>query len=238
MTKKLGPLPIWAWGLIFGIGGYFLYERYVSGGSASSTSSTTGILDPNAVDPNTGLTYGEEESAAENANAASAGGLGSGGGTVDTTPSESGLTATGETGNEIQDLTGFLTALQGAGFQYAPNGTGSDTNAGSSVTTPANPPTVAASSHTSNQIDTHPGGPFYNWYIQVFGKPPAATVKTNSTAYQLWKNGVKATVAKATIGSGKTAGTVKAVTKTVQPTKPKAPSKPKTKPKPVKVKGP
>jgi hypothetical protein len=65
MKKKLGPLPVWAWGLIIGVGG-LVYYYYSSGSTtAASTDSTTGILDPNAVDPNTGLTYGEEEAAAE-----------------------------------------------------------------------------------------------------------------------------------------------------------------------------
>ena len=91
LKKKIGPLPVWAWGLILGVVGYFAYERYSAGSSSSSgTASTTGILDPNAVDPNTGLTYGQEEAAAENANAASDSGAGSGGGTA-VSPTDSGL---------------------------------------------------------------------------------------------------------------------------------------------------
>ena len=78
LQRKLGPLPVWAWGLIFGVGGYFFYRYYKSGSSSTPQASPTGtVLDPNAIDPNTGLTYGQEESAALNANATSpsAGGL-------------------------------------------------------------------------------------------------------------------------------------------------------------------
>jgi len=167
VTKKLGPLPVWAWGLIFGVLGYYLYTRYEANAStASSGTGTTGILDPNAVDPNTGLTYGEEESAALN-NAASA--AGNGGGT-----SDSGLTPNLQTGTtELQDLESFLgqfgTIAQQLG--YTPPGGGTTTTPTSTPSTPstnssptttaaanspavstASPPTSSASVHVNPQI--------------------------------------------------------------------------------------
>lgn len=39
LTKKVGPLPVWAWAAIALIGGYLLYEHYKS--SASSTPATS-----------------------------------------------------------------------------------------------------------------------------------------------------------------------------------------------------
>jgi hypothetical protein len=106
MTKKMGPLPVWAWGLIIGVGVYFLYERYSSGSSSTSSTAASAALDPNAIDPNTGLTYGAEESAAENANAATAtspasGSLDSSGGTADTSMS-----------SELADFGTFLGIMQ------------------------------------------------------------------------------------------------------------------------------
>jgi len=70
LTRKVGPLPVWAWGAILGLVGYYVYSRYKSSSTTSASGSTAGVLDPNAVDPNTGFTYGEEESAALNANTA------------------------------------------------------------------------------------------------------------------------------------------------------------------------
>ena len=60
-TRKMGPLPVWAWGILGGLAVYFLYVRYknASGNSAVNSPVAT-TLDPSAVDPATGLTYGQE----------------------------------------------------------------------------------------------------------------------------------------------------------------------------------
>jgi hypothetical protein len=238
LKKKIGPLPVWAWGVILGVGAYFLYERYRAGSAASSSSDgTTGILDPNAVDPNTGLTYGAEEADALNANASQL--AGSGGSAL---PDESGLTGSTPGTDEIGDLIDLLGALNGAGFTYNPNAVTSDATtaaANSPAVQGSSPPTSSASSHTVTQIDTHPGGPFYTWYVKVFGKPPPAHVPSNGAAYTLWKNGVSVASAKTLVAnSGSPAATTVTNTianagKAIQPTKPKP-----AKPKPVKVKGP
>lgn len=41
MGKKLGPLPIWAWGLA-GVGGYVAYKKFASRGAAVSSDGTAG----------------------------------------------------------------------------------------------------------------------------------------------------------------------------------------------------
>jgi hypothetical protein len=66
MTRKLGPLPVWAWGILGGITVYFLYTRYRNNQASSGTATgpTASVLDPNAVDPSTGLTYGQEAAGA------------------------------------------------------------------------------------------------------------------------------------------------------------------------------
>jgi hypothetical protein len=42
-------------------------------------------------------------------------------------------------------------------------------------------------------IQTHRGGPFYNYYVKVTGKRPPGSVLTSNFVYQAWKSGVKAT---------------------------------------------
>jgi LysM repeat protein len=66
VKKKVAGLPVWMWGIAGAAALYFIYRWYSSGSGSSSTaaSPTATVLDPNAVDPNTGLTYGEEETAA------------------------------------------------------------------------------------------------------------------------------------------------------------------------------
>ena len=60
LTKKLGPLPVWAWALGGGalIGGVFYLRRKANGGNASTTSnaSTAGGSSNLCVDPTTGQT--------------------------------------------------------------------------------------------------------------------------------------------------------------------------------------
>ncbi len=198
MKKKIGPLPLWAWGLVAGVGLYVLYRYYeASSSSAGNATTTTGILDPNAVDPNTGLTYGEEEEAAENANAAaqSSGGYTS---PSDTTTGTTGL-ATGETGDEVGDLTNFLTELSNAGFTYNPSGSGSPTAptpvAGGS--TPSSTPAANTAPVSNNatgiptgDIETHVGGAFYNWYEAIYHAAPAQFVPATNPVYVDWQKGV------------------------------------------------
>ena len=112
LSKKMGPLPVWAWGLIFGVVGYYLYERHLSSSASNtSTASTAQVLDPNAIDPNTGLTYGQEEDAALNANAAQLAGSGGSG----TSPTDSSLSTQPsdlQTGtSELGDLSTFLSGF-------------------------------------------------------------------------------------------------------------------------------
>lgn len=61
LTQQFGPLPVWAW-LIVGVGtvaAIFLWSRNQN----KPSNNTAGTAqDPTATDPNTGLTYGQEDS--------------------------------------------------------------------------------------------------------------------------------------------------------------------------------
>lgn len=199
LKKKIGPLPVWAWGLILGVVGYFAYERYsASSSSSSGTASTTGILDPNAVDPNTGLTYGEEEQAALNNNAEAASGGGTGGGVSG--PTDSGLGSTVTPTNEFGDFLTFLGEWNqfASALGWTAPGSG---GAGSGTTSPppvqgSNPPTAGAAANTNSLIYTHPGGPFYDWYVKTFGSAPPSSISATNGRYLAWKAGIPAATAK------------------------------------------
>lgn len=87
----------------------FLYLRSRSS-SSTTTSSTTSGVDPNAIDPATGLTYGEEQQAALDAQSSgsSSGSLGTSPATTDqiTTPSGESLSSA------LTDVTTGLSNLQ------------------------------------------------------------------------------------------------------------------------------
>lgn len=150
LTKKLGPLPVWAWGLILGVGGYIVYAR--SRASSTSTSSgTLGVLDPNAVDPNTGLTYGQEEDAALNANASAAGGPLAGGGTTTDSSGQSTVPPVDEFGDFLTflgELNQIQQALPGTGITTPPNAPGAGAPTPAPVTG-GHTPTVTATTHAS-----------------------------------------------------------------------------------------
>jgi hypothetical protein len=98
--------------------GFIAYRHYRNTASGTSGVSSTGssAVDPNAIDPNTGLTYGAEEQAAQ-------AGLGAG-------ASTNGTGAGGVGGGmSIGDLEGLLQSLQGLGttnYYYGGGGSGAD----------------------------------------------------------------------------------------------------------------
>lgn len=142
LNKKMGPLPVWAWGLILGIGGYIVFRRL--GSSSTATTPTDSVLDPNAVDPNTGLTYGQEEDAALNANATGGGSLGGGG-----TTSDSGAQSTipdSTAPDIIAAINGLTNALTGSQAGTGPLPAGAPTPP---PVTPSNPPVVTPTAHAS-----------------------------------------------------------------------------------------
>lgn len=113
MSKKVAgvPMPIV---LIVGVVVVYLVYRHYQANSVGSTSGSTSSStapDPNAIDPNTGLTYGAEEQAATNSMANS--GVG-------------GATGSGSTGasQEIGDLEGLLQALGAVGYNVGGGGSG------------------------------------------------------------------------------------------------------------------
>lgn len=44
-------------------------------------------------------------------------------------------------------------------------------------------------------VPTHKGGPFYDWYVSVYGYAPPATVDSNATRYLAWQQGLSKTLA-------------------------------------------
>ena len=69
LTRKIGPLPVWAWGVI-AAGAYWAYSKYkgtssASSVSASGTSGGPAATAPAGVDPQTGASYAEEYGAAQ-----------------------------------------------------------------------------------------------------------------------------------------------------------------------------
>jgi hypothetical protein len=140
--KVLGiPLPI-AVGVL-ALAGFLVYRHFKTGSSSTTSgTSSSSAPDPNAIDPNTGLTYGAEEQA----------GLGS----IAAGPSTNG-TGTGGVGGEglsVGDLEGLLTALQGFGgtTNYYYGGGGSGVNQ-----TPTNPTGAGNGTSTGNNIGTGSG---------------------------------------------------------------------------------
>jgi hypothetical protein len=168
LNKKVAKVPIWGWLLISaGVIGFMWYRSRSSSGTPNNA---------NQVDPNSplGLTYAQEnadlasgidpntgQSFASEQSAAdgSLQGSGGGGSTDNTNPIQ---TFTGEIG----DLTTLLTVLDK--FEH---------NVQKQF---PRPPTAA------KQIPTHKGGPFYNWYLKTFGKPPPKVITTDNPAYQTW----------------------------------------------------
>ena len=75
---------------------------------------------------------------------------------------------------------------------------------------PAAPPPPAPTTGTAVKtitmlpatIATHVGGPFYDWYKNVYGRPPPAMVSPNAARYVAWTKGLgKAQAAKIPLGT-------------------------------------
>lgn len=143
LTRKLGPLPVYAWAGIAGIGlGYLIYRHNKSSG-ASSTAT--------AADPATdsGIVSGDDTG--------SAGGAGSPGLPTDA----SGDTTTGggvgagypDIGTEVGDITDLIGSLEAGGLIPTPGATppGGQAAAGDS--------TVAKTAHPATKVNTQAGNP-------------------------------------------------------------------------------
>jgi hypothetical protein len=119
-TGKIFGLNKWLVIAAVGIGlvvAYIIYRRSQSGSSSSSGSSGTTTspgVDPNAVDPATGLTYGEEEALAQQDTGAATGGAGSGGSTGGTPTGSAGGAFAGAQaiGADFKSLSDELAAIQ------------------------------------------------------------------------------------------------------------------------------
>ena len=65
MSRKVGPLPVWAWAVILLVGGYFLYKRFGTGSTAATgatpaaaTTSATPIPSSDQSGAGSGATSG------------------------------------------------------------------------------------------------------------------------------------------------------------------------------------
>jgi len=63
LTRRLGPLPVWAWGLV-AAAGLYLWQKYQGTRTPAVTAGSTAATAPAGVDPSTGETYAQEYGAA------------------------------------------------------------------------------------------------------------------------------------------------------------------------------
>lgn len=181
MSKKIGPIPLpIAIGLV-AVVGYLLYRRAksstASGTSGTSSASGSSAVDPNAIDPNTGLTYGAEEQAAQ-------AGLGAGAST-----NGSGSGGAGG-GLSVGDLEGLIQSLQGLGatnYYYGGGGSGA-------APTPTN--TTGPGAGTTNQYVPSPSPAVPNSLSAYTPPPPTSPVVQSAVS----------SVAKSAIPTGGSAG--------------------------------
>lgn len=144
LKKKYGPLPLWAWGLS-GVVAIYLYYRYSHNSSSSSASS---VASNTGIDPVTGVPYVDEQAAYQN-EAASAMTPTAGGGSY----SADGTTGTStgpDLGQEIQDVTGLITSLEGSGL--IPSAPAANSDGTTAAPTNQSAPTTAPS--TNNRMST------------------------------------------------------------------------------------
>lgn len=104
MQKKILGLPAPLFIGVVAIGAFIIYRHYKNTGLTSGSSTGVGgsTVDPNAVDPTTGLTYGAEQQAGLNA-------LGGGG-----SPNGSGTGGVGGSGLSLSDLESLFSLIQGS----------------------------------------------------------------------------------------------------------------------------
>jgi len=174
MTRKYAGLPLWAWGIL-GAAAIYLWYRYTQSGSTTSppaNTPTSQVLDPNAIDPNTGLTYGQEEQAALGQTTIP--NLGSGS-NIDT---GNGVTSTDTTGTSAFDtaLSDFETVAQ----LFGPGGVLGQTFGA----TPASTPTATPAGLTLSQVQGHFAALFPTAARELqaaAAKPPTARTLNAST---------------------------------------------------------
>ena len=103
LEKKLGPLPVWGWALLGG--GTLGVVYYIRSRSSSSSTTAASTVDPNTIDPATGIPWSQE--AATNAADAAAAGAGAGGITptpppaIDTSGFATGITSTDQLATQL-----------------------------------------------------------------------------------------------------------------------------------------
>lgn len=62
-TRKLGPFPVWLWGIL-AAAGYYAYTKYKGGAAGTAAGGSAAAAGAPSVDPSTGEAYAEEYGAA------------------------------------------------------------------------------------------------------------------------------------------------------------------------------
>jgi hypothetical protein len=162
---------------VIGAGGlvllYLLYRWYASRQASSTATTAAGTTAPDTSASDYASLAGQEQgdmASLQSQLAALAAQIPTGGGTSAADPGTSTVTPAGP------DLTGITSTLGDIQGQIAALSMGAQ---------PASPSAVAAA------ITTHKGGPFYNYYVTVTGRPPPASVNTSNWIYQAWRQGIK-----------------------------------------------
>lgn len=117
LKKKLGPLPVWAWGGLGAAGLGIAYYLHSQSSSSATTSSST--VDPNTIDPSTGIPWSQEYQALQNSEGAGSGGGGtgsSGSSGIDTTGLATGTTTTDQLAQDLQAIQDEISTQSSAGL--------------------------------------------------------------------------------------------------------------------------
>lgn len=147
LKKKVGPLPVWAWGTIAVIVLVIIYRRYETSAATSSTPTDTSL---DGIDPVTGASYADEESAYDGSLAPTSGSTdqsSDNGDTTTTDPFE-------DFDNQLQEFLNTQQLLQQLMPQAPSTPSAPSTPAPTPATTPANPPNNTAAQVTGALIST------------------------------------------------------------------------------------
>lgn len=164
----------------------YLVYRWYSGQTSSSTTAA-GVQSPDTASSDFASLAGQEQSDVAALQGQNSQLLGQEQGDV------AGLQGaiSGFGAQEQSDVSGLTGAI--SGISTAIDGlTGTDNTLGQEVAALATGQQQINRQMTA-QIQTHPGGAFYKYYVNVTGHKPPAAVQVNNFVYQAWKSGVKAT---------------------------------------------
>jgi hypothetical protein len=185
VSKQQKQIALIAGGLVL----LYLVYRWYSGNQASST--TTGAAAPDTSSGDYASLAGQEQSdmaALQGQNSQLL--------------AQEQSDVSGLTGQEQGDVSGLTAAFGGYTDQLQQILANEQSLAGAQSTIGGQISSLAAGVTAVNRaqtasIQTHKGGPFYNYYVKVTGKKPPRSVLTSNFVYEAWKNGVKASALQA-----------------------------------------